>query len=427
MNVPRLDRIDWSKFRGPYPVAAFVVATVLVLLAAWLLRATSVGERVTIGVLMTVVALSVLVALVVLSSRSSDPVRIDNNQPPLAPGLISATSKDIADPETDQLAGPGGHFLINKPPPDWSTRVVSANELIRERLKVSEAMAANLTTNFPAAAEQNILVMDGPRTASIVPRIGVTRLNGRKWPSAREFTAVTELSVSPMPRAQPPLYMRRPLIHNFLIYLAGLLNSTGGLANVKDLDIFRSGKPNSIRLTAILEQSIAHAEIDGEEDRSVELTIIAMALPGGAIDHVILLSYYSIEGEQPNSCGETLTSLANSFKSLTPADPSQQEQHLRRVADESFETHIQGLGESLFTREAILTISGIIENDLDDPSNLKEATRLLTPFCELANFIGLDPDSEWMDLLAAIDDARHGDFADLRSELVEMMDVFEQT
>ena len=407
-----------SDITGPYPLLGAFLLIFESLLGFWLFRASAAPERIVAGTLM---ALLMAGFLFVVLRMQKEPISVP--APAGLPGKVTAgtelaTRQEIEEPEPEKIAGPDRSYLINKPPANWSSKELTLTEFLAQRVNLDQAVSEKLFGAQPAVSD--ILVFKSSSDTIVLPNPGKTMVDGRIFPSALTATIPTQLSILPMERYAPPLFVERSLLHNFLAFIGPIINT--GALTLRDL---RAGLlPNTQRkyLQAQLRQEIRNATVNGKEGRNVDSNITLLAFDGELRDHLLIMNYASLlEGSdlQLDQDLEELLLLANSFRPLEMTNSIERKREISGRIDKEFKQFMEANGESMFYSEFVLAALRFDEEDLEDPERRTEAIIILKPFEALAKEVNLhdaDLDQFWLALKAA----EKGDATEFKSLLGEL-------
>lgn len=400
-KTDKLERttIDPTKITGPYSLLALFLIIVEGLLGAWLYLAQNSLERIIAGILIA----SILFGFLYVFSRMRKSSEITPVSPQGLPGNVTPAEKEVTEvevesPQSDMMAGPDRSYLIAKPPGDWSIREITFGELVTGNLGISDASAKKRVVGEDCD-DCNILVFDAPVATRITIFPGQSLIDGRKALTALGIDIPTRLAILPMERAQPPLYVERPLEHNFQVVLGQLV--APGLVTLRQV---QSGVLPEIGrgfISAELRQDMSNVFVNNVIQNNVSSNIILIGIEGELCDHLIIINYPTLLDDK-NSLLEqqlyTLSELVSSFKPLKVANPSVEHEKIKNLADIKFKELFQNNGEAIFFTEFDLLMMRFAGKNLADPDERNNIIKQLQPFETFAKELCLqnvDLDSLW--------------------------------
>ena len=401
-----------SDITGPYQLLGAFLLIVESLLGFWMYRAESSAERIIAGLLMvTLLAGFLIVVLRMQRATVSIP------DPPNLPGQLTAgtqvaTKQEIETPEAERIAGPDRSYLINRPPPRWTVRELTYAEFAGEVLSMEQSARQTLLGTEQGARE--VLVFRTPHDTEILPVPGKTLIDGRKFPSALTIFLPTRLTILPLERYAAPLFVERPLLHNFSIFVGQV--AAQGLVTLKEM---RSGTlPNSQReyFQAELRQEVRSATVNGREGLDVDANITVIAIEGELKDHLLLLNYPSLPGSreaQLDSDLADLLSLASSFRPLETVDVAGRKKELSAKNEDAFNAYLAANKEQMFANELTNVLLRYSEEDLADQNKRADAIRILRPFEAYATELQIE-DADLSQFLSSVKKAEAGDAAEFK-------------
>ena len=402
-----------SDITGPYPLLGAFLLIVESLLGFWLYRAESPTERIIAGLLMVALLAGFLIVVVRMQRAT-----VSIPDPPNLPGQLTAgtqvaTKQEIETPEAERIAGPDRSYLINKPPPRWTVRELTHAEMLGEVMSMEQSARQTLWGTEQGARE--VLVFRSPHDTEILPIPGKTLIDGRRLPSALTIVLPTRLTILPLERYAPPLFVERPLLHNFSIFAGQVAGQ--GLVTLKEM---RSGTlPNSQReyFQAELRQEVRSATVNGREGVDVDANITVIAIEGELKDHLLLLNYASLPGSQDAQLDQDLAdllSLASSFRPLETVDVAGRKKELSAKNEDAFNTYLETNKEQMFANELTNVLLRYSEEDLADQNKRADAIRILQPFEAYATELQIQ-DEDLGQFWNALKKAEAGDASEFKS------------
>lgn len=416
---PQRSSFDIGKITGPFPLLGAFLLIIEGLLGFWLYVAQSVAERIAAGSLMTVIFLVFL--FVVLRLGTKEPAKVIS---PEGLGEVTPAKEQITEKQIESLApddrfvAPDGSFTISTPPHDWIVREIAINDWRAEALGISDP-ALRQTLVEDSSQDGQVFIFESKRRFSVITLPGKTLIDGRKFPAADNMEVPFRLTVLPMDRAQPPLFIERPLEHNFVTQVAGILS-----IGVVTLQSIESGTVQNSKLrywTAECRQNLQNVLIDGVEG-SVTTNLFVMAIEGELRDHLLMMNYPSMSTTADSVIEQnhaTLKSLVNSFRPLKILNPEKRREEIRRLADKKFDEFMARSGTPLFWVQlgaAGLRLSG---QDLNDAETRLRAMRMLKPLQELAKELNIQ-DEDLNELWTSLEEAEGGDATKFKAKIEEL-------
>ena len=401
-----------SDITGPYPLLGAFLLIVESLLGFWIYLATSPVERIIAGVLMV----GLLAGFLIVVGRMQRST-ISIPDPPNLPGRLTAgtevaTKQEIEAPEAEKIAGPDRSYLINKPPHRWTVRELTYAEFAGDQLNMDPSARQTLLGADQGARE--VLRFASAHDTVILPIPGRTVIDGRKLPTALTTVLPTRLTILPLERHTAPLFVERPLLHNFSILVGQV--AAQGLMTLKEM---RSGTlPNSQRqyYQAELRQEVRQANVDGKEGVDIDANITVIGIQGELKDHLLLLNYPSLPGSHNPELDQDLAdllSLASSFKPLETLDAAERKRELNAKNEEAFDEYLKLNKEQMFAGELASVLLRYSEEDLADPAKRANAIRLLQPFEAYANELQIQ-DADLDQFWSALRNAEGGEAAEFK-------------
>jgi hypothetical protein len=403
-------RVDVLKaISGPYQVIGLLLLVVEGLLGYWLHKAESGSERGFAGFLMMAIMLGTLYALYrlyALSSKGAEPelsIKPPDNQ--------EATPKEIAAPALEVMPGPDRSYLINRPPDGWTAREVTLSDWINGGLDITDPAAREKLS--PSAGQQrDILIFDRGQT-SILPVPGRTFINGRKFPSALETMAPTQLSIVPLDRYEPPFFAERSLEDGFLTIVGKVLGMFPVSATHLESGILASNGRRYV--AAEMQQKVQDAIVNGKDGQDIIVAFSVFGIQGEPRDHLLIMKYTIAPGDpEVERTLATLRDLVSSFRPLKSFSAEEERKKIASEADANFAKTLAENGGEFFTNELGLLFLRLQGINLEDPEQRTQAIKKLKPFESAAREYGLQEpklDAFW----AALHLAETGDAAQFKT------------
>jgi hypothetical protein len=385
------------------------------LLLYWLFRAENSVERAFIGLVMVLILLGLLYAVLLIKrAEAGTPPATMTVKPPQ--GEVS--EREVRAPAPETMIGPDRSYLINRPPKGWTIRELTTSEWIRAGLGVRAAATAHASAS-PIAQARQILVLEREKPTSIIPIPGRTTIDGRKMPSALEILVSTQLSIIPIERAQPPLFIERSLDHNFPL-LIGQILSTGALT----ARLLTSGTdPDTGRRNwaAELYQKINSCIINGQDGRDGTSAINVFGIQGEVRDYMLVIKYVAISEDTASEQDVgTLNTLVASFRPVKPTNVEEAKREIADQADKNFKESLVNNAQSIFTAELRILALRLKDADLNNPETLARTMTLFKLFQLSAKELGLQSD-ELNSLWEALHRAETGDAIDFKTRVAHVI------
>jgi hypothetical protein len=390
------------------------------LLGFWMSEADTSGERITAGVIMAFIFIAVLIAVLRLATTTSGlaPRGLEGQ---VNPAGSVAEPGEFEDPAPQMIASPNGSYTIEKPPESWSVRELRVNEWVAERMGITDSSAAEI---FTEDESESVLYFKSGNDVSLVPIPGVTRLNGRKFPTALESILPTALSIIKAPKVQPPLFVEHSLEHNTVAFISMMLQ--GGLLQLDAFESVVTGTGQKY-LMAEMSQKVENGIVDGQEGKDFTGYFTVIGIEGDLEDHLLFLNYPSKSDDI-----DALRTLVSSFRPLKPIDVERKRKEHLEKADQAFTELIAERGDELFGKEFAILALRLEGLDLDDPNQRLKAINMVKPFEAFATAINVH-DKDMDRLWRSLHEAERGDatlfkdvVAELLSEIYEEDDTEEE-
>jgi hypothetical protein len=414
-------RFDPSKIKGPYSLMAALLLALEVVLGYWIHAAQSSAERITAGILMTLVFTGVMIVIVMLGDRTERGVRL----PGLAevkPAIREAEPVEAENPEPDTVAAPDRSYILRRPEGGWTISELTLSEYVAVNLDVPEE-ALRPELRLAAGTPPDILMFRSPtRGTMITPIPGITRVDGRIHPTALQIPIPTALSVLPLDRAQPPLFIERPFEHNFYVVVAQFL--TQGLTTLRRTESGKVGSTGRRFLSAEFRQDIEEAIIDGTQHSKTSVNVSLIGIEGETRDHLLVSRYATVtpSTSQFDDDLRTLRQLIDSFRPIKLTNPAAAIKKMREKADSSHKNYINQNGKAMFDAEFYGYALRVKSLNFDDASDRLRLISGLKPFQIFAEAIGVD---DFDELWTALETAENGDASELKLLMLDLIDSLE--
>ena len=336
----------------------------------------------------------------------------------VTPARKEATEEEIDSPEPQTIAAPDRSYIINKPPEGWIVQELTFADWMTELLRITDPSIKERL--FGTSQVREILTFNSRREISVIPTTGRTLIDGRKVPTALEVTIPTRLSILPMDRAQPPLFVERPLIHNFFT-IAGQFS--GGMIMMHEVS---SGTlPNSQRryLVAEFRQELENAIVNDKEEKNINSNITIIGIEGDLQDHLLLMNYPTLpvaDDPELERDLQTLQSLVSSFRPLKIINPDERRMEIKNMADQKFKELMMEKGKEMFDIEFGLMLLRLKGWDMNDPEKRLRAMKMLKPFEVFAKEINLQ-DEKFNALWNSLHLAEGGNASSFKAEINHMI------
>nr|QNO47984.1 hypothetical protein KNONPEEI_00022 [Methanosarcinales archaeon ANME-2c ERB4]QNO48167.1 hypothetical protein GOJLPIDM_00023 [Methanosarcinales archaeon ANME-2c ERB4] len=419
MDIVPKTKIDLSKITSKYPLLGLFLLVIEGLLGFWLFQAGSAIERVVAGILMTLLLGAFLFVVKGMQegevSGAIVPQGLDNE---VTPARKEATEEEIDFPEPQAIAAPDRSYIINKPPEGWIVQELTFADWMAKMLKITDPSTKERLCGTSQVRE--ILGFNSRREISYSPITGKTLLDGRKVPTALELTIPTRLSILPMDRAQPPLFVERPLMHNFFTFVG---HFSGGVATMHGISL--GTIPNSQRryLVAEFRQELENAIVDGNEGKNINNNITIIGIEGDLHDHLLLMQYPTlpvVDDPELERDLQTLQSLVSSFRPLKITNPDEKRMEIKNMADQNFKELMMKKGKEIFDFEFGLTLFRLKGCDMNDPEKRLRVMKMLKSFEVFAKEINLQ-DEKFNALWDSLHLAEGGDASGFKDKINQMI------
>jgi hypothetical protein len=406
-----------SVITGPWPLLGLFLLVTEGLLGSWLFRAENSVERGFSGLLMTLILGGLLYAVIRMSRKEIDTLASHQGVTTVKPPEGEVTEKEIASPAPETIPGPDRSYLIDLPPEGWRIRELAVSDWISEAFGIKDP--ATKQKLFPSDQSRDILIFEREKQTSIIPIPGRTTIDGRKTPTALEVLVPTQLTILPVERAQPPLFVERSLEHNFLVLVGQMLSSGVLTARQAESGLIRhSGR----RYFAVeLQQKIEDAIVNGKEGQGVFITINFMGIQGELRDHMLMIKYVTMPGNPELERDlQTLQTLVASFRPVKIVNAEGIRREIAARADENFNKLLTMRGKEMFKTELSILALRLQGTNLDDSEARLRTIKLLKPFELFAREIDFH-DEEFDALWEALHRAEVGDATDFKAELTKLI------
>jgi len=370
---------------------------------------------------MTAILLAVIAAVIRIVERSK--LRVRGFDTTITVAAKEASPEEISSHDPEVLAGPDGSYLINRPPSDWVIEESTFAAWVRRNLGIAEE--AMKEADIPRTDDnREVRAFRSPRVISAIPLPGITKVDGRRFPTALEVRMQTMLTIFPINRAQPPFYVERPLSHNFLKEVAALTNiGTVTLRALTSGTLPGSGRKFQ---QAEFSQRLEDAIIDGKEGQSAECNITVIGIESDLCDYMLMMHYASRLSNRPDieADQKALLALVSSFRPLKLANPEQKRQALKQEAEKQLMQLLAEKGASMFYTEIGLTLLRIKGFNLSDPKARLKAMELLKPFEIFAKEVQLEEQS-FEQLFISLHKAEAGDATEFIKSVQDLIKQLE--
>lgn len=409
-------KIDPSKIKNPYQLLAVFLIVIETLLGYWMYQASFPYERIIVGILITIIFIVFLfkvVSLRRLDSSVISPPGLDT----ITPAKNEVESTEIESTPEEQIAGPHGRYVIDKPPNNWDIKFINIDEWGLEMFDITDP---NLKKQYSGTSpfSDDILHLSSKNKISILPETGKTLVNGRKFHTALEITIRTQLSILDVERFLPPTYVEGNLEHSVLTIVSGVTQL--GLALPQKIT---SGLISNKRQFYMYEfcQDIKNAKINGEDGKNCKIYIVILGIEGDVRDHFLVFRYGILESSDENDNDiETLSKLSDSFKPLKILNADEEKTKIKNQAEDLYQKVIQENGESMFRNELSVFFARLIDKDLENREVQNQIIEQLKMFEIFYNKINLKT-NEFDDFLKLLHEANKGNFTKLSAFLKDSL------
>ena len=421
-------KFDVSKITGFYPLMGAFLIVVEGLLGFWIWRAGGETERIVAGILMTIIfCVFLYIVLRIAKKEGTEPetqIKPQGFDDAINPAETQAMPEEINQPEPEKIASNDRSYIINRPPDTWSIKEPSFGEWVADGVGITdEQVRQNVIEQSDQEANfiSTVLCFQSDKQLSIMPIVGKTSIDQRMFPTALATESTTKLSIFTMEKALPPLYTERPLIHNFISFLTGILQ-----IGVLTLHNFSSGfiKAGKRKFyTAEMHQNLLNVIVNDDEVDQIAVNVTILAIEGELKDYILIMNYASTEKVNLMLEEERIIiqNMVNSFRPLKITDPQKIKDELKTKADESFKFVIENNGEDIFYAELNMLMLRLLNKDMNVPSERIEVIRFLKPFKIFADTIGLE-DQRVSDLFQYLGDAEKGEAHEFKEQFKKLIE-----
>jgi hypothetical protein len=346
---------------------------------------------------------------------------------PLATATIDI-AEEISSDEISSLSenlqlGPGGHYMIGRPPKNWIIKKLDGDEYMSELWRIRDKSFFKGVPGLPTKRE--ILLLQTERDLILTPIPGKTLVEGRPLPTALEIVIPSSsLAVIPMLHAQSPFFTHTPFLHNFFRNVAPLTTTT--ILRAVKSSTNRNGKPF---LLAEFTQEIENILVDGKEKPKAAVNFKIFAYRGQINDYLLSMRYPYMVGPNEEDLEkdlEILLWLAYNFHPVefNDADFKEKYQEEEIEADNRFNSWKESSKIDTFKSELGVTIGRISDFEVGNYDNMKQVARMLKPFSLLWRIEKLkDEDDQvlnsvvWKEIDKALKMADNGRYSKLENLL----------
>ncbi len=408
---------------GPYGALGGLGLILEALLTIWFGLAGSADERITAGRLMVLVLLTFGLFILIIelirqraaSPQSQAAARLDVAPIPQAeadrlPTVIARGDESLPG---ELLSGPGGSYVIAKPPEGWTIDDISI-----------EGVAKEMGIEPPPNARQlssSILTFRFGEPVNFSPRPDRMRINGRLAPTLLTLPFKRMFQITTMAHYAPPWFTKRSLYDN-LVQIAGTSATTQG-ASIVSIAPVTLRKTQREALVAEQLQVFEHITLDGTEYDRVDLVTRFIAIRGDLFDYVLGSTNLRMGGIGASAKDATadrfdadVETLLDRFRTTSPPDLSASLKALQQAADEAFDQVYPVMVRQSFLGQFDVAVQRLRTIRLDTADGMTEALGILRPFRIVGDM--LPPAGDLSPLWAAMDDAERGDTARLRDLLL---------
>lgn len=412
-------KINPSKIKTPYQLLVVFLGVVEVLLGYWISQASSSNERIVAGILMTVIFIIFLVKVVQLRKLDVSvisPTGLDD----LTPAKTEVETGQIESHKEEQIAGPHGRYVINKPPTDWDVKRINIDEWNLELYGITDPEMKRKHSGTSAYSD-DILVFSAKNQINVLPYSGKTIVNGRKINSALETIVKTQLSICDVERFQPPSYVEGNLEHSLLTFVSAITQP-----GVVILQKISEGMISNKRQYYMYEfsQDIKNAKINGVEEQDCKIHIVILGIEGEVRDHFLILRYGIVASSDKNSTGDIdiLSKLINSFQPLKIINPDKERTKIKNQSNKLYEQQVKDTSEKVFGAELAIFFARLIDKDLENRVVQTDIIEQLKLFEIFSNTISLKT-PELNAFWKSLHEAEKGNFTNLSVDLKDAINA----
>ena len=416
--------IDPSKVNNPFALASVFLLASEGLLGFWFSKASDTNERIVVGSLMTLIlicSLFLIYKLTVASKpQNATPTAFDQK---VTPGSKEVSVEEIKVISAEKISGPGGTYTIEAPPPAWKTKITSLTGMIIENLDIKDHTVINNLLGISATGPENILLLKSNSIIEVIPLPGKTIINEILIPTALLTKLPIQLAIIPLERLQPPFYAENSFEHNVYNFIGQTLKS--GLIKMQSQFSGKIKESGREFIQVEMLQVLEHIDISINDQiisdcRKVEFHMNIIAIKGDIIDHLLVMSYPSMEDKNsiPFLDNEisVLKTIISSFSPLKITDPIKMINEIKQKGKANSEINIKNAGEDMFMSEFVVVLKKINELNPNNDNDKKRIIMLLKPFKEFAELIH-EKDEELQELWNLLGNAEKGDDKEFFEEL----------
>jgi hypothetical protein len=418
----KLEEID-----TPTKLLAVIVVASAAGCLSWLILADNPLERGAAGLLLLVALLFVGWLLTNLSREPAPSTSVGDAMVQVAQTEVA--EEHLADTR-DKTAGPDATYYVDMPPEDWTVQILTMSQFVAEELGTNDEVIVRQSAG--AWPDVQVLVMRSPSVATLTPKPGYTKSQGRPLAAALMMDIRLQFVVTPLIRAQPPLFVDSSLEESFLRAISPLLIS--GVVRLTRLDAGQVKTTGKQQWFAEFEQRLEDIDVNHKSAREVVIRHSYWAVEGNVQDYLLRLTHMEMVGAEADTLSRNmriLRGIAESFSSLAPIDKERELQQIREVADARYVDFFGQWVRAALTRELILAVTRFGGKDLSQPGVLLGALQQFEVFAQWNNRGELDLGDEtgmqhegFVDLFESLSEAREGNFSRLRASLESLVEEF---
>lgn len=415
-------KFDPTKIKGPYQLLTIFIIAMESVLSLWITLSDNSEERIAIGAFMTIIAIAFLIVIVVIKrSDTSKEVILPGTDEKISPAQKEVTQDEIESPDPQQIADPYRRYVIDKPPENWIIKQMDFDDWKYETLGITDKKIKEKLNQ--TGLDEDIFILSSNKSYKLLPKPGMTKVNGRLFHSALELTLKVEVGIVSLSRFDPPYYVKKDFENNTLDAAGGF--SAAGLSFLKNNLSGTIQKSNRRYRLFEFHQELENVLVNEQETQRVTSIIILMGIEGETRDHLLFIKYpliepsLQLEGEIKN-----LYDIVNSFQPLKSIDPKLEfdkiEQQVKKEYAETWEKY----GKEHFENEITIFLLRLADQNLDSVENMSKTIKGLNNFKKFA--LGLKIDSDYNILWEVLDKAEKGNLEPLKIEIKNWIKEFKK-
>jgi|CXWL01.1.fsa_nt_gi hypothetical protein len=415
-------KFDPTTIKGPYPLLTIFLIAIEGILTLWLTLSNTSEERISVGIFMVVIFLAFLVVVVFIKrydvSKYIAPTGSDEK---ISPAEDEVTQDEIESPEPQQIADPYRRYVINKPPENWTIKQINFNDWKYDSIGIRDPKIKEKLDK--TELDEDLFVLSSDVFYKLIPKPGLTKINGRIYYTALELSLKIELGIISLPRFNPPFYTEHDFENNTLDAAGGL--SAVGMMVLKNNKSGIIQKSNRRYRLYEFHQEVEHVLINDQEQQKVTIIIILMGIEGETRDHLLFMKYPFFDSDtQLHNEIKLLYDLVNSFQPLKTIDSKSELAATEKIISDQSAKTWKEFGKQQFEGEIAVVLLRLADKNLDDLDICSKLIKDLNNLKKLS--ISLNLDSEYSNLWNILNDAENGNIQQLKLEIKNWIKEFKE-